>query len=96
MAERSVIVKHAILAVSSSYVLDYSFNEMPEARANSHFQEAVQLLGQGLRNPENRVPGKGDALIASLILFSHNEVYSFFFPSRAFHMLTALSALIGK
>ncbi len=74
MAEKSLLVKHTILTLASSYVLDWYFNEELEKRASWHYDRAVTLLGQELNNRANRITDKGEPLIAALILFCHNEV----------------------
>lgn len=67
-------MKHAILALSASYVLDYRRNEILEMRANFHHMKAVMLLSEELKNKENYTPGKEAALISTLILLSHIEL----------------------
>lgn len=75
MAERQPLVKHAILALASSYVLDYyRHNELVAPRANYHYRRAVQLLGEELKNADNMTTGKGDFVVAALNLLAHNEV----------------------
>ncbi|KAK9772950.1 hypothetical protein SCAR479_10280 [Seiridium cardinale] len=73
MADKSSLVKHIILAVAASYVLDWYFDPAIKFQANWHYNRAVNLLEEELKNPANWHAGKGEPLIASLILFSHNE-----------------------
>ncbi|KEY72242.1 hypothetical protein S7711_00241 [Stachybotrys chartarum IBT 7711] len=73
MAERSLLVKHTVLSLCSSYILDWYFDKTVEDRASWHHRQAVRLLGRELNNGANRAPGKGEPLIASLILLCHNE-----------------------
>jgi len=89
MGQISLAVKHAMLTVASSYVLDYVPKEEVKRRANYHYQRTVLLLGEELKKPENREPGKGDALIATLVLLGHTEVGSRFpaLVSSAFSLL---------
>lgn len=74
MAQKSSLVRHAILALASSYVLDWYFNQQIEMRATHHYQQTVKLLGQELGDGENQEPDHGEPLIATLILLCHNEV----------------------
>lgn len=81
MAQRSAAVRHAMLVVASSYVLDYRTYDELRVRANYHYQRAVTLVGEELRKPWNRTPGAGEALLAALILLYHTQVSSEFILS---------------
>jgi hypothetical protein len=74
MAVSSPLVKHAILSLSITYVMDYKANPDFEHTARDHHMKAVQLLGQELRTMENYKPGKEEAVVAALCLLTHNEV----------------------
>lgn len=74
MAARSDCVKHSILAVAATYLLDYMSEEHLRLRANFHWKRAVHLLTKELNSPETCQPGKEDAIIAALTLFARNEV----------------------
>lgn len=73
IAARSECVKHAVLALSATYILDYSREDHIRTRANFHWKRAVYLLTQELNNEVYEF-GKEDTVVAALVLFSHNEV----------------------
>ncbi|KAI1194150.1 fungal-specific transcription factor domain-containing protein [Nemania serpens] len=73
MAEKNALVRHCILAVAASYVLDWYFNAEIEQRANYHFAKALALLNDELKNCDFHIPGNGETLVASIILFCHIE-----------------------
>lgn len=74
MAATSEFVKHALLALSATYVLDYQPTEAMQSRANLHFKRAVDLLGEALREPTVQEVGKEDAVIGALTLLSLDDV----------------------
>jgi hypothetical protein len=74
IAAKNDCVKHAILALASTYILDYATEEHLKTRANFHWKRAVHLLTRELNYPENCQPGKEDAIVAAMAIFSHNEV----------------------
>lgn len=74
MAGTSALVMHAILSLSATYVMDYARDIELESRAAYHHKCAVTLLGSELRKAENYGIESGDAVVAALMLLSHNEV----------------------
>ena len=74
MVANSNCVKHAVLSLSSSYVLDFQKNDRMVARANLHHRQAIELIGRALNDPETYSPGKEDAVLASIAILAHNEV----------------------
>ena len=74
MAERSPLVKHAILSLSATYILDFKQHRRLTDRANFHHAEAIRLLAEELSTPGVYQPGKEEAVVASLYLMAHNEV----------------------
>lgn len=74
IAARNDCVKHSILALASTYILDYAAQEHMKTRANFHWKRAVHLLTRELSYPETCQPGKEVAVIAALAIFCHNEV----------------------
>ena len=74
MAAKNDGVKHAILALASTYLLDYLPNENIRGRANYHYKRAAGLLGQSLRKPESHEIGKEGATVAILILLNVDDV----------------------
>ena len=74
MASGNVCVKHALLALASTYVLDYLPSKELEKRANMHHKRAVMLLGQELNKEETYQPGNEDAIVGALVLLCHNDV----------------------
>ncbi|KAL1801730.1 hypothetical protein ACET3X_002072 [Alternaria dauci] len=73
IAVKSDCVKHAILALAATYILDYSGEEKVKASANLHWKRAVLLLDKELQDTERCKPGKENAVIAAMLLFGHNE-----------------------
>lgn len=73
IATRSDCVKHAVLALAATYIMDYAIQEKVEMRANFHWKRAVHLLTRELNNKETCQPGKEDAVLAAMAIFSHNE-----------------------
>jgi len=67
-------VKHAILALAATYILDYSGEEKVKKSANLHWKRAVLQLDKELHDTERCKPGKENAVIAAMLLFGHNEV----------------------
>ncbi|KAK4171058.1 fungal-specific transcription factor domain-containing protein [Triangularia setosa] len=74
MADKCPAVRHAMLSVSLSYILDYTTKQGWRQLATHHYQQAVRHVSQELRSPKNYSPGNGDTLIASLILLGHTEI----------------------
>jgi hypothetical protein len=74
MVSRSPCVRHALLAVAATYVLDYKPDPLLENIANEHHKEAIKLLGEDLSNHENYAPGKEEPIIAAMILLNQDDV----------------------
>ncbi|KAF2458504.1 fungal-specific transcription factor domain-containing protein [Lineolata rhizophorae] len=69
----SPLVRHAVLALSISYVLDFSRTETLEARANLHYKRAIHLLGSEVNNALSFAPGNEDAIVGAICMLVHNE-----------------------
>src|SRR5690348_5168750 len=76
IAEQSACVKHAILSLSASYILDFKNCYPLQKRGNYHHKKAIVLLQQELRKDANHVPGEEFAIVAAVIIIGHNEVSS--------------------
>lgn len=74
IADKNEAVKHAVLALSAAYVLDYKPIPAIQARANYHYKMAVELLDKAMRDPTSHEVGKDDAIIAALIMLLSNDV----------------------
>lgn len=74
MAETSNCVRHAILSLAATYVMDFERTQSIKSRANYHQREAIRHLGRELKLIETYDVTKGDNIIAALMLLSHNEV----------------------
>lgn len=74
MAVESECVKHALLTLASTYVLDYLPSERLRVRANYHYTRAVALLDEGINNAENHEIGKEDPIIGALVLLNCDDV----------------------
>jgi hypothetical protein len=83
IAANNECVKHAILALSATYILDYSNEDHIKTRANFHWKRAVHLLTRELNDSGLCEPGKEDSVVAALVLFSHNEVPTFILSCSA-------------
>ena len=76
MAERSELVKHSILSLAATYMLDFGRNNASlQAKALHHHSTAVDILGKELSNMEIQTPGKEEEVVAALLLLAHNEVH---------------------
>ncbi|KAL8897114.1 MAG: hypothetical protein Q9207_007375 [Kuettlingeria erythrocarpa] len=65
MAASNHCVKHALLALSATYVLDYLPSKELERVANMHHKRAVILLSQALNNEKTYIPGGEDAVLVN-------------------------------
>ncbi|KAF2204245.1 hypothetical protein GQ43DRAFT_365052 [Delitschia confertaspora ATCC 74209] len=76
MARTNNLVRHAILALSPTYMLDYMALPEIEERAKFHHGMAVELLTKELNNLEVYDPGSGreTPIVAALILLAHNQI----------------------
>lgn len=74
MAANNRFVKHTLLALAATYVLDYCPTEGMQARANLHFKIAVDLLDRALREPNVQDVGKEDAVVSALTMLSLDDV----------------------
>ncbi|KAK5659444.1 hypothetical protein OQA88_645 [Cercophora sp. LCS_1] len=68
IAVKDECVRHALLAFSTAYALDYQPGETLRRYANTHYAEAVRLLDQSLRNKDSYSAGKEDGVIAATIV----------------------------
>ena len=74
MTEKIECVKHALLSLSASYVLDYTPAANLKERANLHHRKAVELLELELRKEETYQPGGGEAAVCALSILSQEDV----------------------
>ena len=74
MAEKSECVKHALLSLSASYVLDYTPAPNLKERATLHHRRAVELLDLELRKEETYQPSGGEAAVCALAILSQEDV----------------------
>ncbi|KAG8531735.1 uncharacterized protein KY384_003367 [Bacidia gigantensis] len=75
MVERSDLVRHALLALSTTYLLDFNrADHAIKAKAEYHHKNAVDKLGEELSNMDIQSPGKEEAVCAAISLLVHNEV----------------------
>lgn len=74
IAEKSDLVRHAIISLAATYVLD--LNRRPEImkRAELHHSNGVALLSKCLRDKTSYLPGKAEHVLAALVLHCHNSV----------------------
>ncbi len=66
--------RHALLAFSTAYVLDFQPTEEMRRRANHHYRTAVRLIDQALHRQETYRPGNDDGIVAAMVLILSNDV----------------------
>ncbi|KAM0331596.1 hypothetical protein ACHAQA_003275 [Verticillium albo-atrum] len=76
MADGSRAVLQAILALASTYVLDYVADERVRLRSNNHYRKAVQYLTDELQNEEEQKTGGGESMVAAIALLNMVDVVS--------------------
>lgn len=74
MADKNECVKHALLASTAAYVLDYLPSEKLKTRANSHYRRAADLLSRSLCDPKSQEVGKEEGLVAAILLMLCDDV----------------------
>ena len=74
MAVHDQCVRHALLAFAAAYLLDYKSSEELRSIANAHYREAASLLSDALSDSKNFEVGKGDGLVAAVILLFSDDV----------------------
>ncbi|KAM5464524.1 hypothetical protein MferCBS49748_005408 [Microsporum ferrugineum] len=68
MAQEDPSVKHALLALSGSYWLDYNSQPSLRERVNYNYDQAKEMISVALRKPQTQAIGQGDNLIATIVL----------------------------
>ncbi|KAJ8125883.1 hypothetical protein O1611_g7755 [Lasiodiplodia mahajangana] len=66
--------RHAALAFSAGYMLDYVPNEKLRIRANFHYKRASELLTLALKDPTIYTIGKDDAVVTALMLLWSEDI----------------------
>ncbi|KAG7288721.1 hypothetical protein NEMBOFW57_005077 [Staphylotrichum longicolle] len=74
IAAKDPCARHALLAFSTAYVLDFQPTEAMRLRANDHYRNAVRLLGQALQQQETYRAGSEDGIVAAMILIYSNDI----------------------
>ncbi|KAK4141811.1 uncharacterized protein C8A04DRAFT_30656 [Dichotomopilus funicola] len=74
IAVKHACTRHALLALSASYVLDYEPTEEIRMRANRHYYTAVKLLEDALNSETTYAVGQDDGVVAAMILIFCNEI----------------------
>lgn len=74
IAAKDPCARHALLAFSTAYVLDFRPTEEMRIRANDHYRNAVRLLDQALQQQETYRTGSEDGIVAAMILIYSNDV----------------------
>ena len=74
MAESSECVKHALLSMAATYVLDYAPSEELKIRANIHHKRAVTLLGVELTKIDTYKPGGEEVALCALSILNQEDV----------------------
>ncbi|EFR05452.1 hypothetical protein MGYG_08464 [Nannizzia gypsea CBS 118893] len=68
MAQHDQCVKHAVVALSGSYLLDYNPQRNLRDRVNYHYDKAKEMISVALRSRQNQAIGQGDNLVAAIML----------------------------
>ncbi|KAK3342137.1 fungal-specific transcription factor domain-containing protein [Lasiosphaeria hispida] len=74
IADMEECVRHALLASTAAYVLDYVRSEKMRIRANMHYRRAADLLTRALRNPACRQVGKEAGVTAAILLLLCDDI----------------------
>ena len=74
MAEKDLCVRHALLALSGSYILDYKSDDKLRERVNRNYTQATTMITDALTKPETHEVGKGDNIVAAIILLIVDDV----------------------
>jgi Fungal specific transcription factor domain len=75
MFDASASLRHAILALSAIYILDYKPKDDLRRLANKHYRAAVTLLSRDMENPLSQRIGKGDDIIAAIACLNMIDVF---------------------
>ena len=86
MAESSECVKHALLSMAATYVLDYAPADELKVRANIHHKRAVKLLSIELAKMGTYKPGGEEVALCALSILNQEDVsewrtYGLAYPS---------------
>lgn len=74
-------VKHAILALAGSYVLDYVQKKELQERTNQHYRQASQLISTALQKPKTHGVAESDGIVSAILLLLVDDVSKItFFP----------------
>jgi len=74
MAESEPCVKHALLALSGSYVLDFSRSDKLRQLTNYHYATASKMISEGLARPQSHAVSNSNAIIAAVVLMEVDDV----------------------
>jgi hypothetical protein len=76
MLSGSEVLRHALLSLSCTYLLDYVPDERLRRVGNRHYMKAVTLLSEQLRDPKVQDVGKADDLVGAISLLNMHDVVS--------------------
>jgi len=74
MLSGSECLRHTLLSLACTYVLDYLPDEKLRKRANEYYYKAVMRLNDALRDPKEQEVGKGDDLVGAITLLNMHDV----------------------
>lgn len=77
--------RHAALAFSAGYLLDYLPSEKLRVRANFHYKRATELLTLALSDPSLHMFGHEDGVVTALHLFWSDDVRQRHYPTCLNH-----------
>lgn len=67
-------VRNALLAMSCTYILNYTADDRLRVRANGYYHRAVKDLNEKMQDPKEWEIGKGDDLVGTFALLSMHDV----------------------
>ena len=74
MFDENEALRHAILALSALYLLDYRPKDEIRQLVNTHYRKAVMLLSRDMKDLDSQAVAKGDDTIATLICLNMIDV----------------------
>lgn len=74
MAASEPGVKHGILALAGSYMLDYFQSDSLKRRTDDHYAKVSEFISNALRMLEHHEIGKSDSLVGAISLLIADDV----------------------
>ena len=75
IADNNSCVRHALLALTAAYVLDYlPHNAGLRKKGNAHYQKATEQLTEVLSDENSRTVGQEESVVAAILLLLSDDV----------------------